>query len=206
MNERMSHDACEQATNGAWIEAAVEHDARLVASWFDEETSGAAAERCMISFDVDHARFNYRIAGIALQDDHVLLCQEDGQDFWFMPGGRAELREASAATLAREMREELGADVRVERLIWVVENFFRWVDGTEFHELCLYYLITLPRGFHSLGTGASFRGIEDDIHLIFRWYRLGDLEKIRVEPAFLRRRLCAIPEDIEHIVQRDDPS
>ncbi len=78
----------------------------------------------MITFDADRARFNYRIVAIIRHDDHVLLCQEEGQDFWFMPGGRAELLEPSTETVVREIREELGVEAHVERLVWIVENFF----------------------------------------------------------------------------------
>ncbi len=50
-----------------------------------------------------------------------------GDDYWAMPGGRAEIGETSARTIVREMQEELGCEVEVERLLWTVENFY--ADG-----------------------------------------------------------------------------
>src|SRR5579859_2392880 len=96
----------------------------------------------VISFDVGPARFNYRVAGVVIHDGHVLLQTIDGFDFWFLPGGRCEANECSSATLAREMREECGEAVTVERLLWVAENFFT-LNGRPFHELGFYYLTTL---------------------------------------------------------------
>jgi 8-oxo-dGTP pyrophosphatase MutT (NUDIX family) len=78
----------------------------------------------MIRVDKGDARFNYRVAGVAVHDDSVLLHKADGDDFWAFPGGRAELGERAEQTLLREMREEIGVAVEVGRLLWDVENFF----------------------------------------------------------------------------------
>ncbi len=80
----------------------------------------------MISFIVDGVRFNFRAAAVIVDDGYVLLHRAAHEDFWSLPGGRVEAGEASAATVARELTEELGpaVDARVGRLLWVVENFF----------------------------------------------------------------------------------
>ncbi len=157
----------------------------------------------MITFDADSARFNYRIVAIIRQDDYVLLCQEEGQDFWFMPGGRAELLEPSTETVVREMREELGVEARVERLVWIVENFFPWIDGIDAHELSLFYVLTLPHDSRVLDIGKPFRGIEDDVKLIFAWHRLDMLEQVPLYPKFLRTALQNMPDKIQHIMNVD---
>lgn len=81
----------------------------------------------MIAFNRGPARFNYRIVGIALHNNQVLLHKAEGGSFWSLPGGRAELLEPATETLKREMREELDLDVQVERLVWIVEDFYQ--DG-----------------------------------------------------------------------------
>jgi len=62
----------------------------------------------MITFSHHNTRFNYRIAAVALHEGNVLLNKLADHNFWFLPGGRAELLEPSHQTLKREMREELG--------------------------------------------------------------------------------------------------
>ena len=154
----------------------------------------------MIAFNIGNARFNYRVAGVALHDDRVLLHYAPEDDFWFLPGGRCEILESSADTLRREMREELGVDVEIKRLLWVVENFFTWVDGTPFHELSFYYLVAIPPESSLHMHIGVFVGSED---ANFRWYRLDELEGMRVQPAFLREGLRSLPDTIQHIVNID---
>ena len=52
--------------------------------------------------------------------------------------------EDAEKALAREMQEELGVDVCVDRLLWVVENFFNYQDNP-YHELGLYFLMSIPK-------------------------------------------------------------
>src|SRR5689334_20866446 len=97
----------------------------------------------MIRFDQGNYRFNYRVVGVAIHDGRVLLHQGEGESFWTLPGGRAELGESAEQTLQREMREELEIEIEIVRLLWVVENFFRF-DQKNYHELSLYFLMRLP--------------------------------------------------------------
>lgn len=69
----------------------------------------------MITFARENTRFTYRIVGVTIEDGRVLLHQAEGDDFWALPGGRAELLEPAEATLRREMREELDIEVEVVR-------------------------------------------------------------------------------------------
>lgn len=110
----------------------------------------------MITFDVGGVRFVYRTVGVAIDGGRVLLHQAEGDDFWSMPGGRVEPLEPSPDALRREMREEIGVAVRVERLLWVVENFYRH-EALAYHELALFYLMSFPlgrRATHNLSSGA----------------------------------------------------
>lgn len=99
----------------------------------------------MVTFEKGDIRFNYRVVGIVFNKNWVLLHRAEEDDFWTPPGGRVELLEPSKDALKREMHEELGVEVCVERLIWIVETFFK-DGGTLFHELGLYYLVELSKG------------------------------------------------------------
>jgi ADP-ribose pyrophosphatase YjhB (NUDIX family) len=74
--------------------------------------------RQMINLRTPFGRFNYRIVGVAMRGEEeqdqceVLLHRAVTDDFWALPGGRAELLEPADATLRREMREELGVELR----------------------------------------------------------------------------------------------
>jgi ADP-ribose pyrophosphatase YjhB (NUDIX family) len=156
----------------------------------------------MISFDGEGGRFNYRVAGIVIEDSRVLLSRADWEDFWYLPGGRVEMREEARESLSREMGEELGTTVEIGRLVWVLENFFEF-DGTPFHEIGLYFDVLLPDA--PAATGAEeFERDDEGTRLIFRWVPVDKLDEVRLLPAFLVEGLRDIPVKTEHVVWRDD--
>jgi 8-oxo-dGTP diphosphatase len=62
------------------------------------------------------------VAGVIVRDQHVLICQRRADDHhplkWEFPGGKVERRERLAQALRRELREELGIDARIGRVLW----------------------------------------------------------------------------------------
>jgi ADP-ribose pyrophosphatase YjhB (NUDIX family) len=152
----------------------------------------------MITFETPQGQFNYRVAGVAILDGHVLLHQAAGEDFWTLPGGRLEAMETASDALRREMLEEAALAVSVSRLLWIVENFFIY-GGKKFHELLLCFEMAVP---DSVDLQAEFRGTEGTTELTFRWYPLDRLHTVRIEPAFLREALRNLPRSIAHVIQR----
>ncbi len=58
----------------------------------------------------------------------------DGRRFWVPVGGRVEFGETARETVAREVMEELEAEVTHLRLLGVLENHFTY-DGSPRHEI-----------------------------------------------------------------------
>lgn len=62
-----------------------------------------------------------RYQGAIILDDHILLIKhlehDTGRTYWLLPGGGREPEETEEACVQREMREETGLNVSVERLI-----------------------------------------------------------------------------------------
>lgn len=161
--------------------------------------------RLMIRFEQGSDCFNYRVVGVAVHEQAVLLHQAEGDRFWTFPGGRAELGEAAEQTLQREMREELGVNVEVVRLLWFVENFFKY-EGMDYHEIALYFLMRLPAGCEYLLGPGPFHSQEDEgTKLLFRWfaYQPEILKGLPLLPSFLQTALQELPESVQHIVHRD---
>jgi ADP-ribose pyrophosphatase YjhB (NUDIX family) len=156
----------------------------------------------VITFEKNGARFVYRVSGVALTGDRVLLHQAARDVYWSLPGGRCEIGEPSRETLGREMREELGVEVEVGRLLWVVENFFVHF-GVPYHELGLYYSMTFPGDCFLYRGRGPFRGDEEGLELIFKWFGLEELDGSGLLPTFLRQSLRSLPETTEHIVHWD---
>ncbi len=149
-------------------------------------------------------KFHYRVSGVALHEGRVLLHRAVTDPFWILPGGHGEFLEDAASTLRREMREEVGQEVTVGRLIWVVENFFRYA-GYRCHELGLFFQMDLAPGSPLLGHPGPFHGHEGKLPLIFQWYDVTDLTGVTLYPAFLKEALTAVPAGTEHVVNREIP-
>lgn len=155
----------------------------------------------MITFERDHNKFNFRVAGIAIYNHRILLHTTAKDDFWNLPGGRVEFNESTDQTIKREMKEELDIEVQVRKLLFVNENFFTYEDK-HYHEIGFYYVIDFPDGHEIIKKDGEFTGIEDNGKLIFRWFTLDELEGLNVFPEILRTELIKLKEQnmIQHYI------
>lgn len=161
-------------------------------------------ERILLSFPVGALRFNYRVAGAAIRDGHLLVCREDDEDFCMLPGGRVEANEASNIALVREMAEELVMKVDVGPLLFTSESFYAR-NGERFHELGFVYAIDLPQDVRP-GGRQPFLVREDEGHLLhFSWLPIDGnaLDDAQLLPSWLPGRIRAHSGVTEHVVFRD---
>ena len=146
--------------------------------------------------------FVLRVAGLAVNGDRILLHRSVLDDFWSLPGGRINIGETTESALIREMLEETDVEVGVSRLLWTVENFFEY-RGVSFHELGLYYLVTLPPEHRLQGDGVFHGSETGGVKLEFRWFDPRELARVEIKPSFLRSDLRSIPNNPVHIVHSD---
>jgi ADP-ribose pyrophosphatase YjhB (NUDIX family) len=148
--------------------------------------------------DTASAWFAFRVAGVAIHEEHVLLQRDGGT--WFLPGGRVELLELARDGLGREMREELGVAVEVGRMLWLFEGFSHLWGKTR-HELSLAFLMSLPPGPLRDSKAQPIVRLEQHGMLHFAWHPLARLQQLSLYPPCLQQRLRHLPLEIEHIVQ-----
>ena len=162
----------------------------------------SSTPRTMITFAAHGTRFTYRVAGIIVHKGRVLFQHASEEHFWFLPGGRAELGESSVESIRREIREELGVEPHIERLLFVNENLFTFQGGA-YHELGLYFLLSLPSDAAVYHVGETFSLEEETEHLLltYHWLPVEQLENLPVYPVFLRRELRSLPEETKHIIE-----
>ncbi len=90
------------------------------------------------------------VAAIILNLGKVLLVKrgvEPGKGKWSIPGGAVELGEELHEALKREVREDCGLDVEVDRLMDMVENIIPDKNGRlRFHFIVLDFLAHLRGG------------------------------------------------------------
>lgn len=157
----------------------------------------------MIRIERKPQLFSFRVAGLIFRDGYILAQRGAKDDYWALPGGRAEIGESSEETILREMREELDRPVRIERLLWTVENFFRY-EGYAAHELGFYYLLSLEEPFPFHETDIVHR-VEDGVAVEFRWLRATPqaLAEHRLKPQFIAERIENLPAAGEHHIVRE---
>lgn len=156
--------------------------------------------------------FLCRVAGVAEHADRILLHRSMHDEFWALPGGRLEVGETSAEALRREMLEEVDVDVKVGRLLWVVENFFNHYPldqppdpslTSAHHEIGLYLAMELPAEFANTMSfmGGELKGTTNELALEFRWFDRAEIAEIDFRPASLKQLLNEpLPEGVRTIV------
>lgn len=149
------------------------------------------------TFYLESAVFNYRVAAVIEINGHVLIHKQVKDQHWALPGGRVELMEDSQTSIIREIKEELGYEVQVDRLLWFTENFFIY-NSKNYHEIGLYYKVLLIDENFSFTT-EPFYGEEGD-RLIYQWVPIDQLENILLFPEFLRKSLAEIPLTAQYLI------
>jgi 8-oxo-dGTP pyrophosphatase MutT (NUDIX family) len=160
----------------------------------------------MDAFIKGEAHFNYRVAGVTIHNGRILLDRNARNDYWVLPGGHPEKMEPMAEALRREVIEEIGADVQVVRLLWMMENFF--YKSKAIHELSFYFLMELAPDSPLLLGDGPFYGQEHNHKLTFQWFPLQEnqLHDLPLYPSNLVSLLMNIPNVPEHIVFHDQKS
>lgn len=146
--------------------------------------------------------FSYRIAGLLIEDGKILLQKPTNDAGFSVPGGHVGFGEKNAQTLKREFREEIGAEIEVQDLKLVGENFFDW-GGKKCQQIGLYYQVAL-RGENSIPKTGKFMGIEQiegrSFALEFHWIPLEELKNLEVYPTGLPALLEQMDKGVQHFV------
>lgn len=120
--------------------------------------------------------------GVCVKRGRLLLCHTRGADNTYLPGGHVEFGESARLSLAREIREELGATARVGRFLGAAEHVFMQ-KGEPHAEINLVFAMTVA------GVRVDRAPQSCEKHIDFLWSDLATLETSRLEPASLRRML-----------------
>ena len=76
-----------------------------------------------VSFRTEEGRFNYRVCGVMLHGDKLLVMRDERSPYYYLPGGRVQMNEPAEQAVVREIQEKLGVQVAVGRPLWLSQSF-----------------------------------------------------------------------------------
>lgn len=107
------------------------------------------------------------VAAVIRQGDHIFATQRgygDFKDWWEFPGGKMEPGESKEDALAREIREELSAEIRIEKHLKTVE----W-DYPAFHLTLHCFLCSLATEEMHLNEHEAARWLDSKSIYSVKW-------------------------------------
>jgi 8-oxo-dGTP pyrophosphatase MutT (NUDIX family) len=123
---------------------------------------------------MNNSLFHYIVRGIIRDGDHLLLCKQKEGDYTFLLGGHIDFGEGAKFALAREIKEEIGADVSVGEFRGAIEN--AWEDHCE---ISLVFEVE-----HNLTKDVTpMPASPDEEHLAFLWVKTSELAEHNLLPA-----------------------
>ena len=126
---------------------------------------------------------------VLMRDGALLLqvCRDGDRVFHLLPGGTQEFGEPLDTTVRREVLEETGWSIRVERLLWVsefIERAHRPVVGDGEHALHSIFLCT-PETDMPIAPAT----IPDTHQVDVRWVPFAELSAIEMVPRVVQQHL-----------------
>ena len=108
----------------------------------------------------------------------LMVCQHhEDRDIWMVPGGGIEEGESSLEAAVREVDEETGLDVQIEKLLWHVEEVSE--RGQRFVN---FFLGRMTGGTLELGEDPEF----DEAHQVLRDVRFLSRQEIQALDHVIR--------------------
>ena len=128
---------------------------------------------------------NIRVGAIIVRNGKVLMVKSEFGDYCYSVGGRIKFGETAEQAVVREVFEETGVHMTVDRLGYVSEVYF-YNDspkafGKPVYELALYFYMNVPEDF-TLASDHIGDGVER-----FQWVAADD--PVTLYPNFIREAI-----------------
>ena len=148
-----------------------------------------------LTFKTDAGIFNYRVCAVILHNGKILATKDQNSPYYYLPGGRVEMRETAEHAVIREVQEELGITPKIVRPLWLNQALFTEdVEHIDYHELCIYFLMDIT-GTDLLERGDKFTSKEGRRTHVFEWLEFSRLKDEYFYPRFLKKDIFNLPNE-----------
>ena len=124
-------------------------------------------------------KFNIRVYGILIKDQHVLITDEliRGNRMTKFPGGGLEFGEGISECLIREFDEELDIEIKIGKLFYINDFFKESAFNPADQLISIYYLVEQIDG-KKIPIGKKPFDFSPPINQCFRWAKLSTIRAL----------------------------
>ena len=141
---------------------------------------------------------NIRVGAIILKNGKFLMVGNTGVDYLYSVGGRIRFGETAEEAVVREVFEETGIKMEIDRLGFIHENYFygdtKRNMGKLVYEVSYFFYMKVPEEFEPVACDFNEDGCKE--HLV--WASADD--EITMYPGFYRSELSHPSEGVKFFV------
>ncbi len=146
----------------------------------------------------DDGLINIRVGAIIMKNGQFLMVGNERSDYLYSVGGRIKFGETAEEAIVREVMEETGVNMEVDRLGFVHENYFYGDSPTKLgkliYEVSFFFYMKVPEDFELVSESFT----EDESKEYLRWVSAD--ESIKIYPEFFRTELRVPENTVKHFV------
>lgn len=151
-------------------------------------------------FEADNFICHVRTVGVLIRENKMLVQRDNDGNEYALPGGHIKIGETAEESLIREFREETGADIICQRLLWTEECFWEW-NGKKAHNISFYYLVDLCENSDIPDNGEFFPQ-KDNCNVLMGWLPIEKIGGVTIYPDFIKEEIGRLNETPKHFVRR----
>ena len=146
----------------------------------------------------DNGLINIRVGAIIMKGGKFLMVGNERADYLYSVGGRIKFGETAEEAIIREVQEETGVRMEIDRLGFIHENYFVGDApanlGKLIYEISFFFYMKVDDDF--CPVNESFTEDTSKEHL--RWVSVGD--ETKMYPEFFKTELLCPDQIAKHFV------
>jgi ADP-ribose pyrophosphatase YjhB (NUDIX family) len=142
--------------------------------------------------------FTYRVGALIIKDGKLLAAKSKNYPCYYTVGGVVEINETSEEAVIREVFEETGYKLEIDRLAIIQERFFD-VDSQRYHELDLFYVMKNSDEMNIEDNSFTDQAPMETLH----WIPICDLVNTNIVPSSLKTMSFDNINSIAHIISKE---
>ena len=152
-----------------------------------------------MSVPCEDGMINLRVGAIIMRDGKFLMVGNNIRpQYLYSVGGRIKFGETAEEAVKREVFEETGYELEIDRLGFVHENYFYGDAETNFgkliYEISFFYYMKVPDDFNPECKSST----EDDSKEFLRW--IAPDEPVKFYPEFFRTELNNPSDNVKYFI------